>query len=70
MLVVDDNRDAADGLCALVTRLGSEANVAYDGASALSMIDSYRPMLVILDVGMPELAGDTVARPCASARTP
>ena len=62
VLIVDDNRDAADSLCSLVTTLGSEAKVAYDGASALSVMESYRPTLVIMDVGMPGLAGDTVAR--------
>lgn len=62
VLIVDDNRDAAESLAMLVELLGNEAAVAYDGASALSMLDEYRPSLVLLDLTMPGMSGFEVAR--------
>jgi CheY-like chemotaxis protein len=57
ILVVDDNRDAADSLAMLLNFLGAEVNVVYDGA-----FESYRPGVVLLDIGMPGMDGFTVAR--------
>ena len=62
VLVVDDNRDAADALAALMEMLGVEVRVAYDGATALNAMDSFQPALVVLDLGMPEMDGYEVAR--------
>jgi CheY-like chemotaxis protein len=62
VLVVDDNRDAADSLAALLLALGSEVRTAYDGPSALAALNSYRPALVLLDLGMPGMDGYEVAR--------
>ncbi len=62
ILVVDDNRDAADTLGALLEMLGAEAHVVYDGKSALAAIDAFHPNVVVLDLGMPEMDGFEVAR--------
>ncbi|MDQ6620698.1 MAG: ATP-binding protein [Pseudomonadota bacterium] len=62
LLVVDDNRDAADTLCVLLQMLGHEARVAYDGESALDEAQDYRPDMVLLDIGMPKADGYVVAR--------
>jgi CheY-like chemotaxis protein/two-component sensor histidine kinase len=62
LLVVDDNRDAADSLAMLLRLLGHEARVAHSGAAALELIDSYRPEMIFLDIGMPEMDGYEVAR--------
>jgi signal transduction histidine kinase/CheY-like chemotaxis protein len=62
VLVVDDNRDAADSLGVLLGFLGYEATVAHDGASALRDIERVDPALVLLDLGMPEMDGYEVAR--------
>jgi two-component system CheB/CheR fusion protein len=62
VLVVDDNRDAADSL-ALVLRIdGHEVAVAYDGPSALAMAPAFGPAVVLLDLGMPGLDGYEVCR--------
>jgi signal transduction histidine kinase/CheY-like chemotaxis protein len=62
VLVVDDNRDAADSLGALLQMLGADARVAYDGLSALEAAASFRPDAVFLDIGMPDMGGTEVAR--------
>ena len=62
VLVVDDNRDAADTLCMLLTAEGAQARVAGDGAQALAMIEGFAPTAVLLDIGMPGMSGYEVAR--------
>jgi signal transduction histidine kinase len=62
VLVVDDNRDAADSLGMLLKYLGADAYVVYDGPSALEAVRTYRPSIVFLDIGMPGMDGHEVAR--------
>ena len=62
ILVVDDNRDAADSLGDLLQLLGAEVRVAYDGAAALEALGAFRPSVVLLDLGMPGMDGYEVAR--------
>ena len=62
ILVADDSRDAADSLRALLELLGAQVRVAYDGPTALNAFSSYRPEVVLLDIGMPGMDGLEVAR--------
>ncbi|MFC5548892.1 PAS domain S-box protein [Massilia aerilata] len=62
ILVVDDNRDAADTLGLLLEADGAEVRVVYDGRSALAMAESFMPSSVLLDIGMPVMDGYEVAR--------
>jgi CheY-like chemotaxis protein len=62
VLVVDDNKDAAASMGMLLNFLGSDVQVVHDGASALAAIDSYRPDVVLLDIGMPGMDGFEVAQ--------
>jgi two-component system CheB/CheR fusion protein len=62
LLVVDDNRDAADSLAMLLRKRGAEVLVAHDGASALETARARRPTAVLLDLGMPDMDGYEVAR--------
>jgi CheY-like chemotaxis protein len=57
ILVVDDNQDAANATAMLVAEIGGDARVAYDGESALAMLQEYQPEVVILDIGMRGLDG-------------
>jgi PAS domain S-box-containing protein len=62
ILVVDDNRDSADS-CAILLRLqGHAVRTAYDGVSALQVAGSFRPEIVFLDIGLPQVNGYDVAR--------
>jgi DNA-binding response OmpR family regulator len=62
VLVVDDNRDAADALAALLCAQGYRASTAYSGSAAIQQADVVRPDVVLLDIGMPETSGFDVAR--------
>ena len=62
ILVVDDNRDAADSLAILLGLVGAEVEVAYDGPQALQVVDAFRPRVAVLDIGMPGMSGLDVAR--------
>jgi len=62
VLVVDDNRDAAESLGMLLKFLGSEVRVVGDGIAALQALRSYQPTVVLLDIGMPGMDGYEVAR--------
>lgn len=62
ILVVDDNRDAADSLSLLLEAFGAEVRVAYDGRAALAMLESFRAQTVLLDLGMPGMDGYEVAQ--------
>jgi CheY-like chemotaxis protein len=61
VLVVDDNRDAADSLAELLELLGHETATAYDGPSALEQALEVTPALVLLDIGLPDMNGYEVA---------
>jgi CheY-like chemotaxis protein len=61
ILVVDDNRDAADSLAMLLRFMGAEVLTAYDGPSALEVVRVHRPAVVFLDLGMPGMDGYAVA---------
>jgi len=62
ILVVDDNRDAADSLSMILEFLGAEVRIAHDGHEALQQLETYDPHLVLLDIGMPGMDGYEVAR--------
>jgi signal transduction histidine kinase/ActR/RegA family two-component response regulator len=62
VLVVDDNRDAADSLQSLFQLEGYAAQVAYGGAQALAAVDRVWPQLVVMDLGMPDMDGYEAAR--------
>ncbi len=57
ILVVDDNQDAATATAMLIAELGGDARVAYDGESALAMLQEYQPEAILLDIGMRGLDG-------------
>jgi CheY-like chemotaxis protein len=74
VLIVDDNRDAADSLGMLLRILGAEIEVAHDGREALQACETHQPAVAFLDLGMPEMDGYEVARriramPCGRSVT-
>ena len=62
ILVVDDNHDSADSLAMLLTLGGHEVHTAHDGLAAVDAARTFRPRVVIMDVGMPRLNGYEAAR--------
>jgi len=61
ILIVDDNQDSAWSLEMLLKILGSDVETAQDGRSALSAFETFRPSVVLLDLGMPDMNGYEVA---------
>lgn len=61
ILVVDDGHDAADSLCMVLRMFGADAEVVYDGESALKAIEAQLPNIVLLDLSMPGMDGYQVA---------
>jgi CheY-like chemotaxis protein len=62
VLVVDDNRDAAESLGILLKFLGAEVRVMHDGLSALKALESFHADLAFLDIGMPRMDGYELSR--------
>ncbi|HEX7054150.1 MAG TPA: PAS domain S-box protein [Burkholderiales bacterium] len=62
ILLVDDNRDAAQALCLLLQADGHQVQVAGDGASGLELARATRPEVVLLDIGLPKMDGYEIAR--------
>lgn len=62
LLVVDDNRDAADSLAMLLRLRNKEVHTAYDGLEAVEVAAAVRPDAVVLDIGMPNLNGHEACR--------
>lgn len=62
VLVVDDNRDAADSMAVFLELAGFESAVEMDGPSAIARTSAQLPQVVLLDIGLPGLDGYEVAR--------
>jgi two-component system, OmpR family, response regulator len=61
VLVVDDNRDAADSLALLLGTWGFEVQAVYDGPEAMRAAYEYRPDCVLADIGLPGMDGYRLA---------
>ncbi len=59
ILVVDDNEDSATSLAAMFDMLGHESHVAFDGIAAVEAAESFKPDVVLLDIGLPKMNGIT-----------
>jgi signal transduction histidine kinase/CheY-like chemotaxis protein len=61
ILVVDDNRDAADACAGLLELSGHHVQTAYTGRRALELAETFRPHALLLDIGLPDLDGYQLA---------
>jgi len=62
VLVVDDNVDSAEMLQVLLGAMGHHIELAHDGRSALALVATLHPQVVLLDIGLPDMDGYEVAR--------
>jgi PAS domain S-box-containing protein len=62
ILVVDDNKDAADSLAALLEMDGHEVKAVYTAEAGLEEVDLRKPDLVLLDIGLPRINGYEVVQ--------
>jgi signal transduction histidine kinase/CheY-like chemotaxis protein len=61
VLVVDDNVDAAETLADALRVHGHEVRVVYDGPAALAAVQSFKPGVALLDIGLPVMDGYELA---------
>lgn len=62
ILIVDDNVDAAFMLSMLLKRMGHDVHATHGGEQALELIEGFKPDVVFLDIGMPDMDGFEVCR--------
>ena len=62
VLVVDDNRDAAESLAELLGLEGHDVRTAHDGEAGVSAAAEFRPDVILMDLGMPGVDGFEAAR--------
>jgi PAS domain S-box-containing protein len=62
ILIVDDNRDAADSLSEMLKVMGNDTRTAYDGQQGVDMAGEYRPDVILFDIGLPKLNGHEACR--------
>ncbi len=62
ILVVDDNRDSAISMAMMLRLLGDEVRTAHDGVEAVEVAETFRPQVILMDVGMPRLNGYEATR--------
>jgi two-component system OmpR family response regulator len=62
VLVVDDEANITDLVATALRYEGFEVSTAGDGRSALSLVESFRPHAIVLDVMLPDLDGFEVQR--------
>jgi CheY-like chemotaxis protein len=61
-LIVEDNADAADALCALLEECGHEISVAYDPQTAVALARDRLPHVALIDLDLPLMDGVALAR--------
>ncbi len=62
VLIVEDNRDGAEMLSALLTMFGHVSCVEQDAEGGLRALDEFRPDVALLDIGLPNIDGYELAR--------
>lgn len=68
VLIVDDNKDAADLLSDVLQFYGYTTLIAYSGREALEVIERMKPGVGILDLGMPDMTGLQLVRRLKAAQ--
>jgi CheY-like chemotaxis protein len=61
VLVVDDNRDAAESCAALLSLDDHQVRMAFDGQHAIETASTFHPDVLLLDIGLPDMSGYQVA---------
>jgi PAS domain S-box-containing protein len=68
ILVVDDNKDAADSLATLLEIEGHQVKAVYTGEAALEEVELLMPDVILLDIGLPRISGYEVVQRIKAAR--
>jgi CheY-like chemotaxis protein len=62
ILIADDNKDAAQSTGMMLRMLGNEVRTVHNGLQAVEEAEAFRPDVILLDIGMPQLNGYEAAQ--------
>jgi signal transduction histidine kinase len=62
ILVIEDNRDAAETIRLLLNIDGHDVKITYSGPEGLDAAREFRPDVILCDIGLPNMDGYEVAR--------
>jgi len=62
VLVVEDDLDSVHSMALLIKMMGHEVQFAINGMAAIDIARTFRPDIIILDIGLPDFKGDHIAR--------
>ncbi len=62
VLVVEDHLDTVHSMAVMLKSMGHEVQFAINGFAAIDIARSFRPDFVLLDIGLPDVRGDEIAR--------
>src|ERR1051326_6247624 len=62
VLVVENNLDSVDSMAMLVKMMGHEVQFAINGFAALDIARTFRPVIILLDIGLPDFNGCEIVR--------
>ena len=62
ILVVDDEKKIVEVVKSYLQNSGYQAACAYNGAQAMELFDKFSPILVILDLMLPDMTGEDICR--------
>jgi CheY-like chemotaxis protein len=62
ILIIDDNRLSSNSTAMLLRLMGYELATAYDGVAGIESARTFRPDVILLDIGLPRLNGYETAR--------
>lgn len=62
VLIIDDNPEVADTLAQWLSLAGHDVYTAYTGAEAIEKLPLFKPEIVLLDIGLPDINGYEVAK--------
>lgn len=61
VLIVDDNADLAEAMSMTLSMCGFQTTTAYTGRGALKKASTFRPDIILLDIGLPDMSGYELA---------
>jgi|SRR5438105_226703 len=62
ILVVEDDLDSVHSMAMLIKMMGHEVQFAINGFAAIDIARTFRPDIILLDIGLPDFEGDEIAR--------
>jgi CheY-like chemotaxis protein len=61
-LIVEDNKDAREGLQLLLSYAGHDVETSEDASGALDKLRAFQPEIALIDIGLPGVDGYALAR--------